>query len=61
MLRRRSVSQNANNVYVFCENGVCQAVLVCFRLFRTFRDDKYVYMLLEVCLGGELWSVLRDM
>ncbi len=54
MLRRRSVSQNANN-------EVCQAVLVCFRLFRTFRDDKYVYMLLEVCLGGELWSVLRDM
>uniref|UniRef100_A0A673INS3 cGMP-dependent protein kinase n=1 Tax=Sinocyclocheilus rhinocerous TaxID=307959 RepID=A0A673INS3_9TELE len=49
-----SVSQNANN-------RVCQAVLVCFRLFRTFRDDKYVYMLLEVCLGGELWSVLRDM
>ncbi|XP_016392685.1 cGMP-dependent protein kinase 2-like [Sinocyclocheilus rhinocerous] len=54
VLKGHSVSQNANN-------RVCQAVLVCFRLFRTFRDDKYVYMLLEVCLGGELWSVLRDM
>ncbi|XP_077378759.1 cGMP-dependent protein kinase 2 isoform X2 [Festucalex cinctus] len=30
------------------------------RLFRTFRDDKYVYMLLEACLGGEVWSLLRD-
>uniref|UniRef100_A0A3Q2YUX7 Protein kinase cGMP-dependent 2 n=1 Tax=Hippocampus comes TaxID=109280 RepID=A0A3Q2YUX7_HIPCM len=30
------------------------------RMFRTFRDDKYVYMLLEACLGGEVWSLLRD-
>lgn len=30
------------------------------RLFRTFRDDLCVYMLLEACLGGELWSMLRE-
>ncbi|XP_054036137.1 cGMP-dependent protein kinase 1-like [Dryobates pubescens] len=31
------------------------------RLFGTFRDRHYVYLLLEFCQGGELWTKLREM
>jgi cGMP-dependent protein kinase len=29
------------------------------RLYKTYRDRKYLYFLMEACLGGDVWTVLQ--
>ena len=31
-----------------------------FNLSSSFRDRKYVYLLLDACLGGEVWTMLQS-
>lgn len=34
-------------------------LLFVFRLYRTYRNRKYLYFLMEVCLGGDVWTQLQ--
>ncbi|XP_019942215.2 cGMP-dependent protein kinase 2 [Paralichthys olivaceus] len=62
-IKKMHIVDTRQQEHIYSEKNILQQINsgLIIRLFRTFRDDKFVYMLLEVCLGGELWTVLRDM
>ncbi|XP_053730824.1 cGMP-dependent protein kinase 2 isoform X1 [Synchiropus splendidus] len=62
-IKKKHVVDTRQQEHIYSEKNILQHTSSPFiiRFFRTFLDNKFVYMLVEVCLGGELWTVLRDM
>ncbi|KAH7983050.1 hypothetical protein HPB52_008846 [Rhipicephalus sanguineus] len=61
-LTKKHIVETQQQEHVLSEKALmmsCRHPFIC-RMFKTFRDEKYVYMLMEACLGGEVWSLLRD-
>uniref|UniRef100_A0A9J2PGN9 cGMP-dependent protein kinase n=1 Tax=Ascaris lumbricoides TaxID=6252 RepID=A0A9J2PGN9_ASCLU len=61
-LKKKHIVDTRQQEHIFAERNIMMEARSDWivKLFTTFRDAKYVYMLLEVCLGGELWTTLRD-
>ncbi|KAK7870023.1 hypothetical protein R5R35_011989 [Gryllus longicercus] len=61
-LKKVHVVQQQQQQHVYNEKKVmleCKESPFVIRLYRTYKDNKYIYFLMEPCLGGDVFTMLQ--
>ncbi|CAL7947696.1 unnamed protein product [Xylocopa violacea] len=60
-LKKKVMVEQQQQEHVLNEKYImqaCDSPFIC-KLYQTYKDSKYVYFLMEVCLGGDVWTTLQ--
>lgn len=60
-LKKKVMVEQQQQEHVLNEKHImqaCDSAFIC-KLYQTYKDSKYVYFLMEVCLGGDVWTTLQ--
>lgn len=60
-LKKKVMVEQQQQEHVLNEKHImqaCDSPFIC-KLYQTYKDNKYVYFLMEVCLGGDVWTTLQ--